>query len=96
MLLYTRVSERRFNGTDVKVFELSDGRGWVYETVNKKDKGADASPKRGLEVNNVSRSGFKVHLRCSNTLDRTLVVPTSSFFPPAGNGCLRCSAGECG
>ena len=54
MLLYTRVCERRFGGTDVKVYELSDGRGWAHETVSKtdkdKDKGRDASSKRGLEV----------------------------------------------
>ena len=54
VLLYTRVCERRFGGTDVKVYELSDGRGWAHETVSKtekdEDKGRDASSKRGLEV----------------------------------------------
>ena len=54
VLLYTRVCERRFGGMDVKVYELSDGRGWAHETASKtdkdKDKGRDASSKRGLEV----------------------------------------------
>ena len=69
VLLYTRVSERRFDGTNVKVYELSDGRGWVHETVSRtnkdrdkgkdtdkdkdKDEDKDPSSKRGLEVHSL-------------------------------------------
>ena len=49
-LSYTRMSEQRFEGADVKVYKLSDGRGWVHEIMNKKHDDVDASPKRGLEV----------------------------------------------
>ena len=65
VLLYTRVSERRFDGTNVKVYELSDGRGWVHETVSRtnkdqdtdtdkdNDEDTDPSSKRGLEVHSL-------------------------------------------
>ena len=83
VLSYTHVSERHFDGVNVKVYKLSDGRGWVHETLNKKNDDVDASPKRGLKVHGPFPTCQDPNLKCAFEIPIQLIV--HPCFQLAGN-----------